>query len=350
MKTKLQYIPYNPKDRNEWLAKRDLCQGRGLHNVFRAGGSDIGAIIGVDEYTTPLEAFYKACEYVPTTRLMKPETMRGHILEPVIYQNYYRHWDPEFPTAEQMVRNYYEGKVFRKAQRINSIILNPEHPNLFANVDYFIQKNKYTKKGVLELKSLTKYSTDKYEGGLAPTYIYQIYSYMLTTKAEYGELFALKDATYPEIYPFESNDMIFNQIITRLEEFSAKVLQVKKVKYTCSQEEYEACLHELEPPVDETPAWFDFLKEQYKKRYQEVAMQGTDQQLDLVIDYLEAKEAMKPLEANIQLKKNQIMNEFIKNECATIDFGNLGKVSYFDKFNVPASILKKYKEKDKEVA
>ncbi len=214
----IQKIKY--KDHQEFLFIRKELQGVGKKDVFRLGASDIATVynngkkIGLNEYVSPTVFFYHCCEFHPREVPHSLEMTRGTILEPVIYENYWKHLDPEHPTKEAFLENFHGDKrIFRTARKINYTAVNSKYPWLFASQDYFINKNSFTKRGPLELKSPSSRACEKYEANIPTMYVIQNHDQMMITESDYGELFAVVDATYPEIFQFGTDEVINKNII-----------------------------------------------------------------------------------------------------------------------------------------
>lgn len=54
-------------------------------------------------------------------------------------------------------------------------------------------------RGVLEIKTISGYNADKWEGGIPPYYIAQIQLYMLVLGYDYGQFAFLKDGRHMDV-------------------------------------------------------------------------------------------------------------------------------------------------------
>lgn len=134
--------------RNEWLNLRKT----GL------GGSDAGAVCGLNPYSSPLQVFYdKTSEEVQDK---DSESMRqGRDLE------------------EYVARRFME-ETGKKVRRSNFMYRSEEHPFMLADVDRLV----VGEDAGLECKTANAYNADKWKDGKIPAhYMIQCYHYMAVT-------------------------------------------------------------------------------------------------------------------------------------------------------------------------
>jgi predicted phage-related endonuclease len=351
--------------RSQWLEKRNRYQGIG-HPHFAVGGSDIGLMIvddkgrSCDEYKTRREFFYQMIGRIPRSQQLNLHTIRGIVSEQVIYDKYFKHINPANPSNEEYINNFSEGKVIRRARSVNAIVTNTKYPFMFANIDFKIDKHTYNfgygdgefpyykfsgKNGLLECKAPTKYAVEKYVGQIAPSYIFQTQSYLMVCELAYAEVLALVDNTTPNLVPFEPNKILQEMILNGVQEFADRVLPVKRLIFAgAPEEEIESAITCYEPDVEATGAMTQYLKDNYNPENFKPSVDGSVADLELVIKYLEQKEKINEFEPELKLYENMLRDLFSKKEASEISFGELGNISYKTKFNVPARILKKYKE------
>ena len=134
--------------REEWLARRRL----GI------GGSDIAAVIGVDEHRTAVDVWY---DKVHGTEETENEYLRaGRMLEPVVAE-YYREETGLFPMRQQ-----------------RRIYTQPAHPFAFGSPDYFLGTD-----GILECKTTQKDIDD-----LPVAWFAQVQWYMAMTGRQWADI------------------------------------------------------------------------------------------------------------------------------------------------------------------
>lgn len=147
----MRNIPTAGMSREEWLVLRK--QG--------IGGSDAGAICGLNPYASPMSVYYdKICE---DTDDYDNEAMRqGRDLE------------------DYVARRFMEATGL-KVRRSNSMYWSEEHPFMFANVDRLVTGEN----AGLECKTASAYNADKWKDGEIPAhYEVQCHHYMAVTGAD----------------------------------------------------------------------------------------------------------------------------------------------------------------------
>lgn len=340
------------KTHNEFLALRHMMSGKGQKDVFRLGASDIASVysngeqIGMNEYVSPTRFFYESCDYVQKDPYNSLEMHRGHIQESIMQNQYWKfinpNWDPSELKSLYLDNFYGERKIYRKATKANQIVENKDYPWLFITPDYLINKNEYTPTGPLELKSPSSRANDKYEAGFATMYMLQNQAQMLVLNKDYGELFQVTDATWPQLLPFTKNDQIHSNIISSTKDFVDRVLAGKKIVYSKRKKAVkEQALAELAPADDGHPMYTSFLKEKHRPENSKLVMEGDDDQLEIVLKYLKARKKADSLDRSKVKLENKI-REYFAPGVGHIEFPGLGKVSWIDKFVVDKKILTNY--------
>lgn len=342
--TKIQKFPY--KTHSEFLALRAELQGKGKKDLFRIGASDVPTIyrqrdglIGLNEYSSPTVFFYEKCGFFEKMQIDTLEMTRGSIQESVIYNNYWRYLDPEHPTNEAFLENFHGNKtIFRTARRGSAIFINPKYPWLAVSPDYIMSK---PEQGPLELKSPSSRANEKYEAGISRAYVIQTHVQMLVLDKQYAELFAVTDATYPQLYQYHRDPEIDELILESSLDFHNRVLEGKKIMATrMSRDEKEQALSEYAPEDHGDPLYTRYLKDKHKPENAKLTLQGNSDQLELTIEYLQLKEAIKADNTSLLEKENKMREWFVPGVGA-IEWPDIGKISWVEKFTVPSSILKR---------
>lgn len=174
--------------KSEWLKYRQM----GI------GGSDAGAIVGVNPWKSPFGVYLEKINEVEQTE--ENEAMYwGCQLEDVI--------------AKEFRNKHPELSVYRK----NAILQHPEHRFMLANVDRLIVSDDGY--GVLEIKTANEYSKDKFDSENIPdSYYLQIQHYLavLGPKYTHGWLAVLIGGNkYREFYV--ARDEVIIEQLTALE-------------------------------------------------------------------------------------------------------------------------------------
>lgn len=149
-----------PPDRKEWLKQRR----KGI------GGSDAGAICGVDTYRTPYAVYLDKIGEGENDDRQSPHLSRGRKLEALVALEYLeRH--PEDSLQEK------------------PMLTHPEHAWMVGNVDRVVLAPRHTTKGpgVLEIKAPARFTYERYKlNGLPPHYILQMQHYLAVTGYQWG--------------------------------------------------------------------------------------------------------------------------------------------------------------------
>ena len=146
-----QAISIKDMSREDWLLKRK----NGI------GGSDAGAICGLNPYVSPMKVYLdKTTDIIEDTDNEAKKVGR----------------DLERYVAERFVE-----ETGKRVRQTNFMYVSKEHPFMFANVDRMI----VGEKAGLECKTASAYSAAQWENGnVPPHYIVQCNHYMATTGAQ----------------------------------------------------------------------------------------------------------------------------------------------------------------------
>ena len=164
----------------------------------------------------------------------------------------------------------------------------------------------------------------------------QVQTQCLVAGFEYGELAIKQDDRNYNVYPFEKNHAICEQIIDQTHDFwHGKVVPARKLQtqiFHAKQnfnlklvEDLEGQLQQLEPEPTGDDCVSDFLSEKYKKGVSGLR-KGTPEELEWAKIHSQKKEEMKALEKNVREVENFLKNSM--KEFEVIDFGKDGKVHW----------------------
>lgn len=142
--------------REEWLTLRK--QG--------IGGSDAGAVCGLNPYVSPMDVYMdKSTEVIPEQDRDNEAMRLGRDLE------------------QYVAERFCEETGF-KVRRSNQMYVHPEYPFMLADVDRLIVGKENGLIG-LECKTASPYSADKWKDGKVPAhYLAQCYHYMAVLNAD----------------------------------------------------------------------------------------------------------------------------------------------------------------------
>lgn len=253
---------------DEWLEKRRL----GI------GGSDIGAICGVNPYKSPISVYLDKIGELPP-----------------LEENEAMHFGNQL---EQVVADEYAERTGYKVQKRNAIFHHAKYPWALANVDRVILGDKRGV-GVLEVKTASEYQAKQWSEGIVPEqYILQLQWYLWITGYTWGAFAVLVGGNKFFTHEMERDDHLIGNMIMIAAEFWKKV---------------ENC----------TPPAFDGSKDSesvLKMMYPDSL--GTEIDLSdrskLLTDYEEAKEQEAFWEAKKNTAENQIKALLGTNERARV--------------------------------
>lgn len=293
------------------------------------GGSDVGTVMGLNPYKAPIELFWEKV----TRKIVSIEneaTFAGKVLEDIIADVYWQHWDPDKQTFEALVSNYKAGNRVRTCRRINKIVKHSRYPWLLGNIDRQIQKGAGRGRGVLEIKTGLSQAFDKYEAGIPPTYVVQPQSYLvlLPNSFDYCELAFLVDGRYFKTYEFERNAEIRDRIVESSKDFWDRITQARTIwdDPAIPHDEKNQMIAMLEPEVDGSEGWGKFLSETYSDTNPPI--QATPELIEKgYLRHVAKAEENAAIEKRSKIE-NEIKNAMRIHGSSVIDCGELGQITW----------------------
>ena len=176
-------------DRKDWL----MLRKNGI------GGSDAGAVCGLNPYVSPLEVYFsKTCEGVDEGAPDNEAMREGRDLE------------------DYVARRFMEASGL-KVRRANVMYASREHPFMIADVDRLVTGRENGITG-LECKTASPYSAEKWKDGKIPAhYIMQCYHYMAVLDAQSWYIAVMVYGREFKYIKLERDEEIIQQLI-RIEE------------------------------------------------------------------------------------------------------------------------------------
>lgn len=175
----MPYIPTAGMTHEDWLKAR--------HRTI--GSSDVGAILGLSRYKTPLQVWQEKTAAEPPPEVHNKATEWGIRLE-------------------DDVADFYAETTGHKVIRDNKIRQHPEYPYLTCNIDrLIIHKDPAVReergRGILEIKTTVSYTMAAWESEVPIPYYTQVVHQMLVSGFRWGEfaIFIL-DKRELKIVPF----------------------------------------------------------------------------------------------------------------------------------------------------
>lgn len=294
------------------------------------GASEVGAIMGLDDYLSSLELYYYKIGDIAKFDTQTMSAFMGTVQEDTI-ADLWQYWDGD---EESMIHNFQAGHVVRRCQRVNAYVRNPDYPWLYVSLDRKINKHAGHGEGNLELKTIGGWESDKWEAGLPPKYITQCTTQMVVCIFDFGEMAVLEDGRRFHVYELELRKVIAEQIVYKTREFWLRVEKGRKLvneKYFAMTQynqrrvdELNYEIDDLAPEPDGTLIYADYLKKRFN-RPSGAERRGspqeliTAQRLASITENLKGMLEMKVLQENL-LKKS--MGDHVQ----VLDFGRDGKV------------------------
>lgn len=317
---------------DEWLYARN----KGI------GASEIGAIVFGSRWTSNLEIFYS--KVTGTKRnAQNIRTYIGKKTENINREMYCYYGDNE----DSIWQNELAKKPIKEVINHNSTFWNSDYPHLFVTPDGEIQNTlKYAGKGLgsLELKNSQRMVLNSYEGGIPTDNIFQVVAQMMVPEYNYADLFFYLDNRHFEEHHFVRKEVrkMEETILLHTIPFWNNVLKARPLYnqlYECRRNynmrqaaELEVEIAQLEPPVQHSQGYLDYLTDHYKDRISEgKIIPGTTDQFLIAQKH---KKLAKQID-KLKLQKQAIeidLKTFMKNNH-TLDFGKQGKITWFQSKN-----------------
>ena len=304
------------------LSKETDYEGWLNFRLRGVGASEVGTLLGLNPYKSKIELFYQKLGVIPLKQDENLAMFYGSRLEDFV-ANMWQYFDND---AESVIDNFNTDVKKRFSKPVPGYILNEDHPNLFFSPDRIITKGEtdrvvYNGKlvtknvhGVLEIKTISGFASKQWEGGIPPSYIIQLTTYMIGLETSYGEIVLLEDGRKLTVLPVERNEAIVTEILSAVQDFTDRVQAARSDMEN---------LHLYEPEPDGTQAFESFLNQRYANS-EIKTIQGTPELLKLAINHKKAQEEVKRQDVIVREYSNQIKN-FMK-EHEALDFGVKGKV------------------------
>jgi putative phage-type endonuclease len=328
---KLKRIPTANLPYEEWVELRKSLVFKGM-----VGGSDASTLLGLNPWTSKITRWNQSVGTANMKNIDNEVMFHGRLLEDYV-ADLWQYWTGD---PVEMINNYQSKTKLRKSIRRNSIFINPEYPFLFANIDRQITSHDTEEgKGILEIKTISGYNADKWEGGIPPYYIAQIQLYMLVLGYNYGQFAFLKDGRHMDVFTVEANPNIQATIVEEAFNFYNSVQDARKIieegRPTNPTEAYRMISH-LEPDIeDEYKVDLDqFLSEKHKAMVDRISIDSDDELKNLTREYVQARQEEKLAKETKQLHMQQLKQIMLHRGAQEVDFGDSGKIVWGKTFNV----------------
>ena len=240
------------------------------------GGSDVGAILGVNKYKTPFEVYLEKTEPITEVKEQSESAYFGDIFEDVVAKEF-------------------EKRNGKKVRRDRKHYKHKDYPFMVANID----RRVVGENAILECKTANQFLMKEWEGEEVPaSYLVQVQHYLAVTGAEIGYIAVL----------IGGQKFIWKEV-QRDEELIEMIIEAEKDFWKKVQDE-------TPPVLDGSSAAENYLKEKYKQAESEKAVELGFEYKDKIKTYLEKKEQLKVFETEVKELENQIKFEIGRAEYA----------------------------------
>lgn len=346
-------IPTTNQSKEEWLKKR---QG-GI------GGSDMGTLYNVNPYKSVTELFYSKLGRVKEDDLSNnPSVFHGTELEDKVL-NWSCYQDDEACNDKgEFIENNYVANCNNNNKIASHVefpymLINRKTPWIISNLDGmgFYDKSITTQdlidqvqSGVMpvpdyivEIKTITPYSAEKFDSGIPPHYPYQVKTYMIP-------FLELNPKIYAKIYAWCYDQTMTTHRIELTKKDATSIKSVSKKfqklihqgrviieeanKQNLSEEEIDLKLSTIHPsPSSSAPSLGKFLSDKFlSKEYirKNKTIQGDSNDLKIGLRYAEVGREIKALNEEKTTISNAFKNKLVVKDSQVIDLSPNGKISY----------------------
>lgn len=321
MKSHLIRVPTVGMERQDWLAYR----------MTGIGASEVGSILGLDDYTSSLELFHYKIGNVPKLDVETMASFMGREQEDFVAK-LWQYWQPG-GEEEHMMENYRSGRVVRRCRRIKAFIRNPAYPWMYVSLDRVADSFAGRGEGIVECKTIGGFESDKWEAGLPPKHVVQVQTQLLVTELLWGELPLFEDGRRFHVLPFEPSESIQGHIIDRTFKFWERVklgrrlvaikMEAMLQHNHLKAQAIEAEIDQLAPEPDGTLAYANYLSERYQQA-NKLERAGSLQELTYARRQQELAIQVKGLEEEKRLMETSLKSAM--GDHQVLNFGKDGKV------------------------
>lgn len=255
-------------DKLQWLKERQC----GI------GGSDVGAILGVNKYKTPFEVYLEKTE---------PITEVGE-------QSESAYWGDQF---EEVVAKEFEKRTGKKVRRDRKHYKHKEYSFMVANID----RKVVGENAILECKTANQYLANEWQDDEVPaSYLLQVQHYLFVTGAEVGYIAVL----------IGGQKFVWKEV-QKDEELIEVIIEAEKEFWKMVQDK-------TPPALDGSSAAEKYLKERYKEAEEDKSIELGFEYKDKIKTYLDMKVQLKNFETQVKELENQIKFEIGNAEYAHV--------------------------------
>lgn len=324
-----------PQHTDEWFAYRRT----GI------GGSEMSTVLGLNKYDTVTRTFYEKIGAIEPRKIDNAKMFFGRYMEDKIAEL----WSYYDGTNEGWIENFKNDKVIRQCRAVNGIVVNPSYPWLFASLDRvmnikgginLLTGEALKTEAVLEIKTLSYWSSQMWADGIPISYLIQVHVYMIILETEYAEIAILKDGNEFMVEKVQRDNELCKRIIDISKAFwenrvlpakkaFAKRQEAEKVGNMGEMEKWDAEIQRYEPEPDHSEAYTAFMNEKFLK--ERAMVEGNIALYELA----KQDKMLNALKGVIDDERTGIKNQFVKEMTLAgaelVDFGRLGSIDWTER-------------------
>ncbi len=309
------------------------------------GGSELSTVLGLNKFDTVSRTYYEKIGAVEPRKIDNAKMFFGRYMEDKIAEI----WQYYDGTPEGWIENFKNDKIVRQCRNVNGFVVNPSYPWLFGSFDRvqnikgginMITGEKLKTEAVLEIKTLSYWSSQMWTDGIPISYLIQIHCYMIILETDYAEIAILKDGNEFIVEKYQRDEALCKRIIDISKAFwhnlvlpgkaaQAKKREAEKAGNMAAIEECEADIQKYEPEPDQSEAYTEFMSERFLKERETV--EGTMALYDLA----KKDKVLNGIKGIIDDERTGIKNTFIKTltlaGAEMVDFGKLGTADWSER-------------------
>jgi len=251
------------------------------------GGSEISTVLGLNKYDTVTRTFYEKIGQIEQRQIDNSKMFFGRYMEDKIAEL----WQYYDGSETGWIDNYKNNKIIRQCRNVNGYVVNPSYPWLFASLDRvmnikggvnLITSDPLKTEAVLEIKTLSYWSSQMWQDGIPISYLIQVHVYMIIMECDYAEIAILKDGNDFMVEKVQRDEGLckriidisksfwYNRILPAKEAF-AKRQEAEKQGNMGEMDKWEGETQRYEPEPDNSEAYTEFMSEKFLKERETVS-------------------------------------------------------------------------------
>lgn len=249
---------------------------------YSIGGSDAGAILGVNKYESPYSLYWKKKD---------PEKFKKDLSD-----NEFIYWGN---TLEDIVAKEFAKRTGKRVRRHNKMMYHKEHRFMSANVDRVV----IGEKAILEVKTASEYvKSDWADGNIPASYMAQCYHYLAVTGYEKAYIAVLI-----------GGNKFHWDVIERDEEIIEEIVEVEKDFW------HNHIIADVPPDIDDTSATTNTLNALWLDKVEDNVVNFKNDKAALFTAITAVDKEIKELKSRKQGLENKLKLELGENQEGLAD-------------------------------